>query len=188
LNEGINSWNEIISCSETPITSVLILDGYVFSDLDTQKMSLNILPLIEKLAKKNKTNVDIYTNTAKLIDKKFNNNKNKIKETIKKKITFLNSRLANYSAKLKVISNGLNSSFDFHDRQIVTNYTIIDSGQGFNLFPWSKSKSTGQIISSSIFEKFTYDRLRGILEMTKLYKKKIKIEMPSEYQFKSYPE
>ena len=60
----------------------------------------------------------------------------------------------------------------------------IDCGEGFNLIPYTASNS--QIISETIFDKYTYNRLKNIRKNQLEYIKKLnKLETS---KFKMYPE
>ena len=171
--------------------NVKILDNYILSDLKpSQLIEKNILPLLKvmlNVEKKIETNVVIYTWVTNLIDKNFNGNVAKIRESVSKKLKYLNSNLALFKVNINVISTELDKSkFDFHDRLIITDYTIIDSGKGFNLIPWNSTYSTSQILSNSIFEKYTYNRLKGIEAMLEKYHKSNNLGEPSTLKFKSF--
>ncbi len=48
----------------------------------------------------------------------------------------------------------------FHDRMILSNFQIVESGKGFNLIPHKESNS--MITSSTIFDLFTYKRMKNL--------------------------
>ena len=73
--------------------------------------------------------------------------------------------------------------FDFHDRIIQTNYSLTECGKGFNLSHSKKSNS--QIISESIFDKYTYNRLKNHRKMQADYFKKL--DSTETLKFKMYP-
>ena len=122
----------------------------------------NIIPIMQKmLTNKNiKYNVTVYT-------KDLGEDKNKEeylakKEKAKKKIKILKSVTIDKNINFVIVSSNSNiiSEIVLHDRNIQTNFCIMDSGEGFNLLPWKDSNS--QIICETIFDKYTYDRMRRI--------------------------
>ena len=59
----------------------------------------------------------------------------------------------------------------------------MDSGVGFNLMPMKKSDS--QIISETIFEKYTYDRLKNLTKIQTAYL--LKLKRLETLDFKMFP-
>ena len=106
-----------------------------------------------------------------------------IKEKAKKRYQLLNSTFAKYKAKFQIIMDSIENPYDFHDRIIQTNFSLTECGKGFNL---KQSKpSNSQITSETIFDIYTYKRLKNHCKMQKEYINKLK-EM-NTLRFKMYP-
>lgn len=106
-------------------------------------------------------------------------------EKAKKRLSTLNRLLANHKKSFKIFSTKFDKQFgiDLHDRLILTNFSILESGKGFNLMPHRPSNS--QIISETIFDKYTYKRLGNIKKLQKEYRNKLyKVDT---LEFKGYP-
>lgn len=71
-----------------------------------------------------------------------------------------------------------------HDRVIATNFSLMDAGLGFNLLPYKTTNS--QIISETIFDKYTYRRLNSLIEKQNQYIKDI--SEVSDDEFKMFEE
>ena len=129
-------------------------------------MDKNIIQLLKQLlkARKIETKIRIFT-------KDFNPERpgtpDQINQAAKKRHNKLNSALANYKKTIQTINNNLPTEHDLHDRVILSNYFMVDSGKGFNLLPHKRSNS--QLTSESIFNKYTYKRLRNHLKMLDQY-------------------
>jgi len=182
LSEKIQNWSFIGNYDYLNFNSIVITDNYILSNKTNQYIIDNLIPLLKNMVKEkvSKINIDIITLDLNPISEE---EKHK-KEKAKKRHKLLNSRFAKANVKFKIFINikDFNKN-DFHDRNILTNFSILDSGKGFNLFPFKKSNS--QIISETIFEKFTYDRLNRIKEMQSEYLKNINNAKTS--YFLSYP-
>jgi hypothetical protein len=129
-----------------PINKIIINDSYL---LDKPKFyERNLFPLIKSLSKNKKTLKYFFTD---FFPKNGIFNREDIFDFIQNKYT---------SSEIKMIHNnvdGLNS----HDRLLYSNFYIIDCAIGFNFN--SNIKSNSQIIIETIFEKYTYNRLRNHL-------------------------
>ena len=182
LSEGFQGWGFLNNLKNTPFNKILINDGYILTDKDSQKMSDNLIPILQNIMDKNyqtKTDVEIYT---KDLNPPQPGTFEQIKSEVDKKLRRLNSVFANYQLSLKIISNTLQKGkYDFHDRLIYLNYLIIDSPRGFNLIPHKKSNS--QLTVETIFEKYTYNRLRNHKKMHNDYLKKIVNLETLEFKF-----
>jgi hypothetical protein len=143
------NWN-IFQFLKQNSSLIIISDSYILSDRDGQKIKNNLVPLLTKnLNKKTPYTIFVFTEARK--------------EDIESKVGFLNSALNGYQVKLFVI-NILPQfeNIDLHDRILYSNFTITDAGKGFNLY--SKKPKNSQIVSASIFEKYTYKRFNNHLK------------------------
>ncbi len=182
LSEGFQGWGFLNNLKNTPFNKILVNDGYILTDKDSQKMADNLIPILQNIMDKNyqtKTDVEIYT---KDLNPPQLGTFEQIKSEVDKKLRRLNSVFANYQLSIKIISNTLQKGkYDFHDRLIYLNYLIIDSPKGFNLMPYKKSNS--QLTVETIFEKYTYNRLRNHKRMHDDYLKKIVNLETLEFKF-----
>ncbi len=136
---------------------VLISDSYILCDKDGQKIKNNLVKLLKENLNKNQP-YSIFLITKVNIDIERNEN-------------LLNRELSGYKAKI-FIFNDLPEfeNIDLHDRVLYSNYTMTDSGKGFNLN--SSKPLNSQIVSTSIFEKYTYKRFNShFKELTKYLNK-----------------
>lgn len=122
---------------------IIISDHHILCDKDGQKIGKNLIPLLkENLDKNHSYSIFILTELA---------------EDFEKKLGQLNSALNGYRAKIYLFHFLPEfENIDFHDRILYSNYTMTDSGKGFNLYS-SKPKNS-QIVNASIFEKYTFKR------------------------------
>ena len=135
---------------------VILSDPYILND--DEKIKKNLIPLLkENLNKSKKYEIFIITK----IDEKY-------EAGIDRKLKYINSQLANFEVKLFVF-NIIKSieNIVFHDRILYSNFAITESGKGFNLF--SRKPENSQIISNSIFEKYTFKRFNNHLKELKKY-------------------
>ena len=140
---------------------VILSDPYILKD--DEKIKKNLIPLFkENLHKSKKYEIFIITNIEK-----------KDEAGINQKLKYINSQLASFEIKLFVF-NIIKSieNIVFHDRLLYSNFAITESGKGFNLF--SHKPENSQIISNSIFEKYTFKRFNNHLIELKKYIEKLK--------------
>jgi hypothetical protein len=181
LSEQFNGWSFLDVFKTISYNKIIVTDGYVLVDSDGQKMEENIIPILKKLSDACLNNISITFFTKEL--KPISNQAKYIREKAKKRITKFNSLFANINVKFKIINSSLNLGIDLHDRNIATNFSLLDSGKGLNLIPYKNSNS--QIISETIFEKYTYNRLNSILRQQNKYIEKLnKLET---LEFTQYP-
>lgn len=143
------NWN-IFQFLKQNSSLIIISDSYILCDGDGQKIKNNLVPLFTKnLNKKTPYTIFVFTEARK--------------EDIESKVGFLNSALNGYQVKLFVF-NILPQfeNIDLHDRILYSNYTITDARKGFNLY--SRKPKNSQIVSASIFEKYTYKRFNNHLK------------------------
>jgi len=182
LSEGFKGWQFLERFKEIPFNNLVITDGYVLSDKANQKVEENILPILKILLEK-RTGMLAIDVITKDLDPLSPEPKH-IKEKAKKRYELLNRTFAKFRAKFKIIMDGIDNPFDFHDRIIQTNFSLTECGKGFNL---SQSKrSNSQITSETIFDIYTYKRLKNHRKMQNEYINKLK--KLDTLRFKMYPE
>jgi hypothetical protein len=173
LSKNFQGWELLNNLKNIPCNKIIINDGYILTDKHAQKMADNLFPIIKTIMGtkyKIVTRIEIYTNNLNTPPP---GTFEQIKAEAEKKWNRLNSVFANYMINFNIITNTLQKgSYDFHDRLIYLNFLIIDSPKGFNLLPYKKSNS--QIVVDTIFDKYTYNRLRNHLKMHDDYFNEIK--------------
>jgi hypothetical protein len=166
------SWNKIeIIRTLIPLNKIIINDSYLLRKKHLEK---NLYPLIKSISKNTATSKYFWSNIFpkqdqnkkepyfnmhdiyKLLEDKYKTSEIKIihnngayyNEYLRKDEYFKDS---NIQEKMK--------NFKFHDRLLYTNFYIIDCAIGFN-FDIEK-QSNSQIIIETIFEKYSYKRLKN---------------------------
>lgn len=137
---------------------IIISDHHILCDKDGQKIKNNLIPMLkESLDRNHSYSVFIFTELTKDYEKKRGQ---------------INSALNGYLVKIHLF-NFLPEfeSFDFHDRILYSNYTLTDSGKGFNLN--STKPKNSLIVSESIFEKLTFKRFNTHLKELEKYIRKL---------------
>ena len=179
LSIPFNNWNTL-DFSTIPFNSVQITDGYILKD--EKNIKENLIPLISSFvnSEKEKINIDLL---VKEIGFKTATEEKK-KEFAKKQHGKLNSKFSKL-INLKIYLSNLISDIDLHDRTVVTNFSILDSGVGFSIV--NKKISNSQMISSSIFEKYTYDRLRRLKPYHQKYINKLNSNSFQSLKFYKFP-
>lgn len=193
-NPQFNVWTEFSRYKFLPFNSVVIIDSYILGDKSNQKINKNLVPFLQNLLEdKNKSNISLTILTYNLgQDKNSSTNFFKAeKEKAKRKIQLLNSKFALYKVDFSIVKmpKDFLSDFEFHDRLVYTNYSILEVGKGFNLsknFEKSGHRSNSQILSETIFDKYTYNRIKNHLKMMSEYL--IKLKNFETYDLKYYPE
>ncbi|WP_037320632.1 hypothetical protein [Salegentibacter sp. Hel_I_6] len=182
LSEDFKNWDVFKALNQIPFNEILVNDNYILTDKPSQALEKNIIPLLQIILNgKNLTiGVKIFTRELNGIS----DSENHVFEAVKKRYKKLNRELANYKKKIRIINNSLKTdTYDLHDRVLLTNFLSIDSGKGFNLFPNKKSNS--QIIIESIFDKYTYKRIKNHQRMYDEYLQRL--ENMNSVKFKIYP-
>lgn len=183
LSEELKDWNFLDNYSELNYNAIAISDNYVLVDKAGQKIEDNIVQILDYLFRTlcSPVKVDIYT----LELNPLKSGTKYIIEKAKKRLSTLNRLLAKHKKSFKIFSTKFDKQFgiDLHDRLILTNFSILESGKGFNLIPHRPSNS--QIISETIFDKYTYKRLGNIKKLQEDYKKRLC--KADTVEFKGYP-
>ena len=179
LSNGFNNWN-VLDFSEIPFNHLQITDGYILKD--EQNIKENLMPLIASFvhSEKEKISIDLLVkevgfNTA---------TEEKKKEFAEKQHRKLNSKFSKL-INMKIYLSNLISEIDLHDRTVITNFSVLDSGVGFSLI--GRKTSNSQMISESIFEKYTYDRLRRLRGLQQKYIDKLNSDTFQSLKFYKYP-
>lgn len=185
LSVKFTSFDQLVP--KLPFNQIVFSDKYVLSKIkDTEKNINTLLKEILSNKTQNKVDVKIYTSdfgTKKEYDRK------RVSSVVKKWEEMIRENIKGKTAKFYIINSSdyLSPSrlLDFHDRLIIFNYQIIESGKGFNLFPYKKSNS--QIISSTIFDLYTWKRIKNLSKYYNEYYEKIKdYENPNYFLYSTF--
>lgn len=174
LSEDTFEWENLQIFSV--LNHVVLNDNYILTDKDQQKIDHNLSPLLKQCITQSDREflINIY---SKDFGEKNKGLPAEVKEAVKERKSKLNRVFANYKVKFKIINNALpNSGIQFHDRVLLTNFQSIDCGVGFNLFSGKNSrikKSNSQIVSETIFDLYTYKRIKNLKKMHRKYFEKI---------------
>jgi hypothetical protein len=179
LSIPFNNWNTL-DFSTIPFNSVQITDGYILKD--EKNIKENLIPLIASFVNLEKEKITIDLLVKEMGFKMATEEKKK--EFAKKQHGKLNSKFSKL-INLKIYLSNLISDIDLHDRTVVTNFSILDSGVGFSIV--NKKISNSQMISSSIFEKYTYDRLRRLKPYHQKYINKLNSNSFQSLKFYKFP-
>jgi|TARA_R110002096_G_scaffold397632_1_gene593517 hypothetical protein len=181
LSESFTDWNFLSKFHFLDFNTITISDRYILSDKDNQKIDDNLIPVLKSFFSNKKTEIkiDILTKELNAISSSDNHKKEKAKKIINK----LNRVFANSKAKFNIIMNDFPSHYVMHDRSIATNFSLLECGKGFNLIPFKASDS--EIRSETIFDKYTYNRLKNIQQKQKEYTRKLM--SLNTMKFKMYP-
>jgi hypothetical protein len=179
LSIPFNNWNTL-DFSTIPFNSVQITDGYILKD--EKNIKENLIPLIASFVNLEKEKITIDLLVKEIGFKTATEEKKK--EFAKKQHGKLNSKFSKL-INLKIYLSNLISDIDLHDRTVVTNFSILDSGVGFSIV--NKKISNSQMISSSIFEKYTYDRLRRLKPYHQKYINKLNSNSFQSLKFYKFP-
>lgn len=150
LSEKFNGWENTMENIRKliPINKIIINDSYLLDKPEFYEN--NVYPLIKAISKNKKTLKHFYTDVLNKAN--FN------------KVDIYNLLLQKYpTSEIKIIHNNVDE-LKSHDRLLYSNHYIIDCAIGFNFNP--RVVSNSQIIIETIFEKYTYNRLRNHLRKT----------------------
>ncbi|AIY12553.1 hypothetical protein [Cellulophaga baltica] len=163
LSQPFSGWEFINSFDCLPVNRITLNDGYVLTDKSGAKIRNNLFSIIKALLE----NRDLDVVDFKIFTKDLNplrpGTPDQIIKASKERLALLNSYFARYKMKVQIVNNSLKSEFDFHDRFLLSNYFFIDCPRGFNLMPYKVSNS--QIITQTIFDKYSYNRLKNLNKM-----------------------
>jgi hypothetical protein len=148
LSEKFTGWE--INFKEVqnllPINKIIVNDSYFLDNIEENKS--NIYSLIQSISKNKKTLKQFYTD---ILNNKIPLKKEDVYNLLKEKYQ---------SSEIKIIHNNL-VGFKPHDRLLYTNFYLIDCPIGFNFK--ANTVSNSQIIIETIFDKYTYKRMKNHL-------------------------
>ena len=151
-----------------PCNSLAIVDNYILKD--TNVIDENLIPVLDKVLP---SNLKIPFHLSVFAKNDFHNKERYelIKETLDKLRPNLSFRISVFQLRS-----------EFHDRTLITNYLILDSGSGFDLFSNKKAKHQTKITGYYPFSasninfnaRFSYQVLRK--SMKEVYDKGVSNE------------
>ncbi len=145
-------------------------------------MDQNIIPMIKSIIGERRSSeiqINIFTKELKPEGEGLSS---QIFEALEKRYRRLDRSFGNYAIKFKVINNQKMNDVHLHDRVVFSSFLMIDSGVGFNIFPHQTSNS--QLIVESIFDLYTYKRLKNHVRFHKTFKQ---INTQNKTVFNVYP-
>lgn len=151
LSERFQGWNySLKSIRELmPLNKIIINDSYLLDKPEFYET--NLYPLIKSISNNKKTIKHFYTDILNSSKKRTPLDKIKVYNFLKEKYP---------TSEIKIVHNNVDD-FKSHDRLLYSNHYIIDCAIGFSFNQQLTSNS--QIIIETIFEKYTYKRLRNHL-------------------------
>jgi len=183
LSEDFQGWNFIDVYKNIKYNYLSVSDGYILKDTNNQGIKYNLIPILKNFICDTQRNIKITILTTEILNKKFSDDQ--VRNKVKTIYTDLNRVFANYNVKFSIFKIDANTKFNFHDRTIFTNFSILESGVGFDL---KKKKSNSQIISETIFNKYTYNRLRRNRDEQISHINKLRSGSYNSINFYMYPE
>lgn len=152
LSEEEFNWTKLHLITFSKI--LRINDKYILVDKAGQKIENNLFKLLKRIdVKDNIKTLEIYTKAQES-----NENKQFAINKLVQKLNFLKAGFSHLV--ISVFNVDKRNEFDFHDRMIMSEYQLVECGKGFNLIPHKKSNSN--IISNTIFDLYTYKRLKNL--------------------------
>ena len=148
LSEKFKGWGTSLKNIQElmPLNKIIVNDSYLLDKPEFYKN--NVYPLIKVISEKKSTTKHFYTD---ILNKRVPFKSNIIYNLLKEKYP---------TSEIKIIHNNVDN-LNSHDRLLYSNHYIIDCAIGFNFNQQLTSNS--QIIIETIFEKYTYNRLRNHL-------------------------
>lgn len=149
LSEKFGGWDSTMENIRKliPLNKIIINDSYL---LDKPEFyDNNVYPLIKAVSKNKKTSKYFYTDITNSSKKRTPLDKIKVYNILKEKYK---------SSEIVLVHNNVDN-LGSHDRILYSNFYLIDCAIGFNFNPFNTSNS--QIIFETIFEKYTYKRLKN---------------------------
>ncbi len=161
LSEGFQGWEQTLQNIQElmPLNKIIINDAYLLDKPEFYES--NVYPLIKAISKNKKTTKLFYTD---ILNKKLTFNIGLIYNLLKEKYP---------TSEIKIMHNNVDN-LNSHDRLLYSNHYIIDCAIGFNFNQHLISNS--QIIIETIFEKYTYNRLRNHLRKMDNHFQNLKVD------------
>lgn len=159
-------WNEMKNLKISTIDEIAITDKYILDKFlktkEIKKLDQNFIFLLNKLLASKDMKIKLF---IKSTDADFG----KFKELKEKLEIMARYTKKSFSEKLsmQIINAELDRDFDFHDRNIITNFYILKAGKGFERI--KNKKVNTEVECYSFLEKWGYDLIRHRKKMMKEY-------------------
>lgn len=176
LSQGFNGWESIREVKNLSYNRIDIADRYI---LQERNIKVNLIPILKSfLGGSTKVRVNILSKPGKTRD-----TADQIGQAAEDSHRHLNSQFANFPVEFTVFDPTYAKQHEFHDREILTNFSLMECGMGFSLSAVKASNS--ELRSETIFDKYTYNRHRKIRKMIDGYYSKL--ERLESIYFIKYP-
>ena len=183
-------WSDILPFKNLPGKGALIADNYILSD--EFKMKHNALPIIKELGKK-QGQITILTctnsNTKRVnTENGLEQAQKQLRRSITDEIESNQARINNYKSKENIdirvqvlpFYKGIlhkDHKFDLHDRRLMTRYSVVTVGKGFDLLPLNRKEVNDyKVTVRTLFDKEAYDDIKNFTptynQYVKWYKEK----------------
>jgi len=183
-------WSDILPFKNLPGRGALIADNYILAD--EYKMKHNALPIIKELGKKLEQ-ITILTctnsNTKRVnTENGFEQAQKQLRRSITDEIESNQARINNYKSKENIdirvqvlpFYKGIlhkDHKFDLHDRRLMTRYSVVTVGKGFDLLPLNRKEVNDyKVTVRTLFDKEAYDDIKNFTptynQYVKWYKEK----------------
>ena len=187
---GYFQWSNILPFKHLPSKGVLIADNYILSHED--KIKKNALPIIKQLGK-NQNRVTILTctnsNTKRVkTENGYQEAQKKLRRSVLDEIKSNQARIDSYKSEENInvrvqvlpFYKGIlhkDHKFDLHDRRLITRYSVITVGKGFDLLPLKRKEINDyKVTVRTLFDKEAYDDIKNFTptynQYVKWYKEK----------------
>ena len=183
--DEFQEWDIFSYMCNIPFNMLTICDNYILVNKNNQQIDSNIIPFMQFVLQSKEEQqipIKIYT---KDLNPPQPGTPEQIMERVKSNHRLLNSRLANYKVRFKILNTAFQRNVDIHAREVINNFVIIRSGKGFNLVPPPKT-SNETISADSIFNKNGYKRIKKRLNFYRSHE--AYLNQMETLGFKFYPE
>ncbi|QDO95310.1 hypothetical protein FNB79_15470 [Formosa sediminum] len=172
--DELPSWKCLEELKAFPNNSMIICDNYLY-EKGGRKIKNNLIPILESVMLPN----SLYPFTLKIFTKEVLKkiyDKQKTIKQLKKHNSFIQSKLTYLGRKIVIqTSSTAFKDYDLHARELVSNFYMVTSGRGFNVFPRENTGVSNEIIiANSIFNKLGYNRIYKRLKLYNEYQLKLK--------------
>ena len=159
-------WNGIENLRSSLVNEITIRDKYIIDKFlqtkEIKKLDQNFIFLLHKIMENESFKIKLYIKSK---DADFG----KLKELQEKLEIMSRHTKKSFSEKLslQIINAELDRDFDFHDRNIITNFYIFKAGKGFERI--KNKKVNTEVECYSFLDKWGYDLIRHRKKMMKEY-------------------
>ncbi|KIA89603.1 hypothetical protein [Kaistella jeonii] len=159
-------WNGIENLRSSLINEITITDKYIIDKFlqtkEIRNLDQNFIFLLRKIVENQSFRIKLYIKSK---DADFG----RLKELQEKLEIMSRHTKDSFSEKLslQIINAELDADFDFHDRNIITNFYILKTGKGFERI--KDKKVNTEVECYSFLEKWGYDLIRHRKKMMKEY-------------------